>query len=171
MSLLRLLTTLVASPTIQIDPATGQLYADGIPLGGVPLLPVQISSAQLKNMKALPITILPALPSGVMAQPLFATFQYKPVSVDYELGDAGNLFIGSAVQPTSLYTLAPLAADILDGSNPGNLIGKMPASNVLVAPQSQFENQALVLTHDGSSEITSGDGTVVVTLAYQTVVL
>lgn len=132
---------------------------------------VLISQSQLQNMKATPPVILPALPPGVMAEVLFATIQYVPVSADYAIGDAANLFIASAVNPTSLFVVSPFAASILSGAGgPGKVVAKSPKV-LLSGAQSQFENQPLVLTHDGSAEITSGNGTLVVSLAFQTVTL
>lgn len=170
MSRLRLLTTLVASPTIQIDSDTGQMYVDGNPIGGFSQVQVQVSSADLLNLKANPKVLLPSLGTGVLAQMLFGIFQYKPNTVDYSIGDAANLVIGSAVNPANLNSLQPISASVLTGAGgPGNVIHKIPFANVVSGAQSQFESQDLVLTHDGSAEITSGDGTAVVTLAYQTV--
>lgn len=133
---------------------------------------VAISSAQLLNMKAAPVEIIAAM-SGFAALPLSAAIQYIPVSVDYVLGDATFLYIGSAVNPiTVTNALAPISASVLDGTNgPGNVIGLFPSLNVLLTAQSWFDNQALVLTHDGSAELTTGDGTAVVTLAYLLITL
>ena len=65
---------------------------------------VPISSAQLKRMKTSPIVILPPIGAGFFPQEDFAVFRYKPVSVDYSIGDATKLYIGSIAAPASLYS-------------------------------------------------------------------
>lgn len=133
---------------------------------------VPISPAELKSLKASPKVILPSLGPGLIAREGFAVFQYIPATVDYTLGNATQLVICSGADPMthSLNVLQTLPASILDGSSgPGNLIGKMSAINALVGPQSWFESQPLILSHDGSAEITSGDGSAEVTLFYYSV--
>jgi hypothetical protein len=127
---------------------------------------VAISSAQLQNMLGTPIVLIPAV-SGVAVMPLAAVLQYLPVSADYALGDATKLYIGSAVNPISVTNvLPPVPADILSGAaGPGNTLALCPGFQVLKTAQSWFDNQSLVLTHDGTGELTLGDATVVVTLA------
>jgi hypothetical protein len=134
--------------------------------GRLTTISVPISSAQLLAMLATPVELIPAV-SGVAVMPLAAVLQYIPVSVDYALGDATSLYIGSAVNPISVTNvLPPLAADQLSGAaGPGNTLALCPGSQVLKTAQSWFDNQALVLTHNGTAELTLGDATVVVTLA------
>jgi hypothetical protein len=131
---------------------------------------VSISSAQLLAMMGTPVQILPAMP-GCIVQPMAAMFQYIAVTTGYALGDATSLYIGSVVNPIDVTNvLQPIPGTILDGATvPGNVVGLFPASNVLVTAQSWFENQALVLTHNGSSELTLGDGTAVVTVCFMQV--
>jgi hypothetical protein len=127
---------------------------------------VEVSAAQLLAMKATPVVVVPVL-GGFAVYPISAVINYYPVSVDYALGDATSLYIGSAVNPISVTNvLPPIPAAILNGSGgPGNVIGMYPGSNALVVAQSWIANQPLVLTHNGSAELTLGDGTVVVTLS------
>lgn len=133
--------------------------------GQLKTVSVPISSAQLLAMKGVPVELVPAVP-GLIAMPLSAAIQYKPVSVDYALGDATSLYMGSEVNPISVTNvLAPIAADILAGAaGPGDTLAFSPGQEVVVTAQSWFDNQALVLTHNGSAELTLGDGTVVVSL-------
>lgn len=134
--------------------------------GTMKTVSVAVSSAQLLAMKATPVELIAAAP-GVAVMPLSVVLQYLPVSVDYALGDATSLYIGSDVNPISVTNvLPPLAADQLSGAaGPGNTLQLCPGSQVLKTTQSWFDNQSLVLTHNGSAELTLGDGTVVVTLA------
>jgi hypothetical protein len=134
--------------------------------GTLKTISVAISSDQLLAMKAAPIELIPAV-SGVAVMPLAASLQYIPVSADYALGDATSLYIGSSVNPISVTNvLPPIAADQLAGAGgPGNTLALCPGSQVLTSAQSWFDNQAMVLTHNGTAELTLGDGTVVVTLS------
>jgi hypothetical protein len=127
---------------------------------------VLISSAQLLAMKAVPIELVPAMP-GFVIKPSDAAIQYIPVSVDYALGDATSLYIGSAVNPTdTTNVIPPIPAAILAGTGgPGNTISFFPPAIPVAVPQSWFENQAIVLAHNGSAELTLGDGTARVTLS------
>lgn len=156
-------------PLLQIDDETGRLYNGGVeinsddPLQVAHPVVVPVTSAQLLNMKASPIVLISALGAGFTIHPTQVIFQYLPVSVDYTLGDATGLYIGSVVNPLSLNTVQAIPATILNGSSgPGNVIGEAPGSNSIIAAQSWFENQDIVLTHNGSAEITSGNGTAVV---------
>lgn len=126
---------------------------------------VAISAAQLLSMKAAPVTLIPAA-SGSAPMPLAASLQYKPVSADYALDDATSLYIGSSVNPISVTNvLPPIPADILAGAGgPGNTLALVPGVQVLKTAQSWFDNRSLVLTHNGTGELTLGNGTAVVTL-------
>lgn len=141
---------------------------DGALSGGGRLKTVSIpvSSAQLQVMKATPVVLIAAT-SGLAVMPLAAVIQYIPVSADYSLGGATSLYIGSAVNPISVTNvLPPIPADLLSGAaGPGNTLALCPGFQVLKTAQSWFDNQALVLTHDGSTEMTLGDATLVVTIA------
>lgn len=127
---------------------------------------IAISAAQLSALKGTPAVLIPAV-SGVAVIPLAASLQYIPVSADYALGDATFLYIGSSVNPISVTNvLPPIPADILAGAGgPGNTLAFCPGSQVLKTAQSWFDNQAMVLTHNGTSELTLGNGTAVVTLS------
>jgi hypothetical protein len=127
---------------------------------------VEISSAQLLAMKGIPVVLIPAA-SGSAPMPLAASLQYIPVSADYALGDTTSLYIGSAVNPISVTNvLAPIPADILSGAGgPGNTLALCAGSQMLTTAQSWFDNQSLVLTHNGTGELTLGNGTAVVTLS------
>jgi hypothetical protein len=140
---------------------------DALSSGGrLKTITVEISSDQLLAMKAAPVVLIAAV-SGVAPMPLVASLQYKPVSADYALGDATSLYIGSAVNPISVTNvLPPIPADILAGvGGPGNTLALCAGSQVLTTAQSWFDNQSLVLTHNGTGELTLGDGTLVVTLS------
>jgi hypothetical protein len=127
---------------------------------------VAISSAELLAMKGSPVVLIPAV-SGSAPMPLGASLQYIPVSADYALGEATSLYIGSSVNPISVTNiLPPIPADILAGAGgPGNTLALCPGTQVLTSAQSWFDNQAMVLTHNGTSELTLGNGTAVVTLS------
>jgi hypothetical protein len=78
---------------------------------------VAISSAQILTMKAVPVEIVPAM-WGFVAQPIAAMIQYIPVSIDYALGDATSLYIGSDVNPISVTNvLSPISATVLDSQD------------------------------------------------------
>lgn len=166
-------------PLIQIDD-NGQMYMGGVPFGSPPPSPVTdvsvaitaLSSDQFLTLKANPVIVVPSPGSGFALVPISASFQYLPVSVDYTLGSVTNLYIGGAVNPLTLNSLHPIPATILDGSSgPGNVLGLAPASNTIVANQSWFDNQALVITQDGSAELTAGNGNAVVKVYYSVVAL
>lgn len=167
------LVTNWSAKTFEIDPDNGQIYgADDVLLSGEAPAITQISSAQLLAAKASPVVVLPSLGPGFIPQELLAVFIYRPVTVDYNVGDATLLFIGPAINPTQNNALQSLPVTILDGSKgPGNVIGKMPVVNLVFVAQSQLEDQALVLTHNGTAEITLGDGTATVFLYHYSVPL
>jgi hypothetical protein len=126
-----------------------------------------LKASDLLAMLATPITLLPAPGMGLMYQPILATLEYNPVSVDYTLGDVTKFCIGPAGGPTSLNVLQSVSSTLVDGSGgPGPVIAVAPATNVVVSAKSSFENQALVIAHDGTGEFSTGDGTVTVTLYY-----
>lgn len=159
-------------PLLQIDDANGWLYNGGVHISSADLLThvnsvsVDVSSDDLLNAKAAPIVLIPALDSGFIVVPTTAIFQYKTVATDYTLGDATQLFIGSSVNPLVVDVLLPIPATILSGGTPGNMIGVFPAGNAVSYTQSWFENQSLVLTHNGTAELTLGDGTATVKVYY-----
>ena len=102
-----------------------------------------------------------------MIQPIFATLTYTPLTTDYVTGGVNNFFIGPQASPTTSYVLQPITITLIDGSfGPGKAVAVAPPTNVVVSQISTFDNQPLVITHDGGQELVNGDGSVTVSLYY-----
>ncbi len=128
---------------------------------------VTLQSTDLLALLATPFVLLAAPGVGMMYQPLFATLEYNPVSVDYTLNGVTQFVIGPQSNPSSLNVLQTIVATLVDGSGgPGQVIAVSPPANVAVSQKASFNNQPLVITHDGSGELLNGDGTLTVTLYY-----
>lgn len=126
-----------------------------------------ITSAQLLQAQANPPTVLAATGDATtMGQELFAVVSYQHLTTDYALGDVTEFYIGPRSSPTSNYCLQPFGANLVDGTFTPPTIAKVPAVNPLVNSQSFFPSQDLVLTHDGSGELSGGDGILTVYLYY-----
>lgn len=126
-----------------------------------------LTQTQLETMLAHPPTVVPPQGTNFMLHPVFATLQYMPNSVDYTLGDVTQFFIGPAGSPTVNNVLQPISATLMDGSGgPGDVIAVSPAANVAQGQEPIFANTALVITHNGTGELTGGDGTATVTVYY-----
>ena len=122
--------------------------------------------SDLLNALANPPIILPAVDADLIAQELYAQAIYTHLTTDYTLGDATLFYIGPRSSPTSNYVLQPFGTNLVDGTFTSPVIAKIPAINPVVNSLSFFQDQDLVLTHNGSGELTDGDGIVVVRLFY-----
>jgi hypothetical protein len=132
---------------------------------------MQIAAVDLLNAKAGPPTVLAAVDDSIMAQELFAVISYQHVSTDYTLGDATQFYIGPRSSPKTNYCLQPFGTNLVDGTFTPPVIAKVPAVNPLVNSQSFFPSEDLVLTHNGSGELSGGDGILTVRLFYTLVEL
>ena len=127
-----------------------------------------LQASHLLTLHSVPVVILPASGNGMMYQPLFATMEYNFASTNFTVGASGsNFFVGPQSYPTVLNVLQPIPCTLVDGTyGPGNSVAVAPPVNVVLSQKSSFDNQPLVITHNGGVELTSGDGTVIVTLYY-----
>jgi len=125
-----------------------------------------ITADQLLNAKASPPMVLASVDDDVMAQEIFAVVSYQSLTTDYTLGDATQFYIGPRSSPTSNYCLQPFGTNLIDGTFTPPVIAKVPAVNPLVNSQAFFPSQDLVLTHNGSAELSGGDGILTVRLYY-----
>lgn len=125
----------------------------------------QLSASDLLNMLATPPSVLAGVASS-MHHPILAVVQYNPVTTDYTLGDATELIIAPRANvPDNV--LQPINATVLDGSGgPGSIVAVAPAANAVQGLTSVFAGTDLVITHNGTGELTGGDGTATVTLYY-----
>jgi hypothetical protein len=120
----------------------------------------------LLNAKASPPTVLASVDDAIMAQEIFAVISYQHLTTDYTLGDATEFCIGPRSSPMTNCTLQPFDTDLIDGTFTPPVIAKVPAINPLINTQSFFPSQDLVLTHNGSAELSGGDGILTVRLYY-----
>ena len=123
-----------------------------------------ISAAQLLNAKASPPTVLASVDDNVMAQEIFAVISYQHVGTDFTLGDATEFCIGPRSSPITDYSLQAFGTNLVDGTFTPPVIAKVPAINPLVNSQAFFPSQDLVLTHNGSAELSGGYGILTVRL-------
>jgi hypothetical protein len=119
---------------------------------------VELSSAQLLDLVANPVTVIPPPGPGLM---VVATH----LQASYRFG--GNAYVIPSNNPTLIF----------DGPS-GTVVGLLPcdptgvADNAAAAPTpaataldlTEYENRAVVLTID--QDMTGGDGTVVVSVIY-----
>lgn len=171
---IRKIITQDINPPITLDDGSGQLYSAGEPIGytsgGLNNISNQITTltaTQILNLKGTPVEVVPAFGDGFMTVPLTATMQYIPTTVDYTLNGATQLFIGNPTNPLTTDILQPASTALLDGTNgPGSVVAVMPATNAGLSNKSWFNNSNLVLTQNGSVELTNGDGILVVKVYY-----
>jgi len=139
---------------------------------GVQTATVTLSAAQLQHLRASAVQLVPAPGAGSFLNPLSIVAQYKFGTVSYGVPDGGQFSAAIGNVPTGI-NLA--AAGFIDQVTNQIQIGGSAASPGFVPgwtwPQSALENQALVVSNNGGSEWTSGDGTVTITVIYTIVSL
>jgi hypothetical protein len=163
-----------------IDAAVGA--GGGVGSSLIQVATVTLTSAQLLHMVGSPVRILPAPGVGKALFVLAAQLQYIPGSIGYTTPDGSDVFILATPpmipqflnQNPWFYVSVVFSGQFdLTSINPG------VAQAISIAPallKSTFENQPAVLTMcqnsaAASGELTSGDGTLVVTVLYAVVSL
>jgi len=126
---------------------------------------VTLTSAQLQRLASSPVQFAPAPGAGQMIYVLSSMAQYKAGSAPY-VAQSGrlNVYTGNSGNTAG----ATPALGFLDkGTSQVRLMGAPSSGD----PQSSYENQALMVTNDGATEWTNGDGTITMTVYYTVVAL
>jgi hypothetical protein len=133
--------------------------------GAIQTATVTLSSAQLLNLRAMPVQLVPAPGAGNVIKPLSLTLQYKFGSSPYAVQD-GSFAIGT---PAFVAAVQQPAVGFIDqASDQFAFLGGFGGA---FGPRSSFENQPITVMQNGSAEWTAGDGSVVISVTYTVVVL
>lgn len=129
---------------------------------------VSLTSAQLKNLKATPVSLLPAPGAGeyyvvfsVVANYHFGTIAYGNVDPD-----ALDIVEGTLGNQNGLVQLND--NEIINSEVTSRIYQKVGQSFAGPVDPSTVVNQPLLLENASASELTSGDGTLVLTIYYTT---
>ena len=145
----------------------GSIIAEAQAGTAVQSVEITLQPNDIMNMLNNPVTILPAQGPGTQTFPIFAVLQYDQNTTDYNLGSATQFFIGPAPNPMVNNVLQPCGTNLINGSNgPGSQVAVMPQANVVLVPIAAVENVDLVITQNGNTEFTMGDGTLFVVMYY-----
>lgn len=135
-------------------------------IGGDMLLSTQrtFTPAEIQNLLATPIQLLPAPGAGKMHLPIAANFNYTHGAVPFANAAAQNLLIDAAGNPNS-------AGLLMDASEIGQILHDSiwwDDRSATHDDRTIFLNQNITLSQQGPLEYTGGDGTFRITLYYVT---
>ena len=125
---------------------------------------VTLTAAQLQDIVANPVNIIPAPGAGKTIQPLSVSIRTNHNGTSYADGLYADLYYGPAANDTPCQVADRIAFSVLSGIS--NFTTAIPLVNGGVA---EVENQALSLT--GPYNFTGNGGNVVVNVVYAVVSL
>ena len=150
-------------PGVTIDNKTGA--------SGTSVAEVALTTAQLKALQTTGIQLAAAGGTDTMLVPLKMSIQYKFVTPAYTIANADNTLQVEYVGKSTLL-MSVLATGVFDQSANAVAVGGLPAVISVNLAQSNAANLGLEVKLTGTSPaLTSGNGTAVLTLTYQTVTL
>jgi hypothetical protein len=123
---------------------------------------VTLSSAQLQHLKATPVQLVAAPGSGKLLNLVSVVAQYKAGGSAYTVGNGGDLIAALGNTPLNIRLNAVGFIDQISNHIQFN----SPSG---LGSQGSMENQALMISNNGSGEWTDGDGSVIVTVYYTVV--
>ena len=132
---------------------------------------VTLTSAQLQNLRANPITLVAAPGAGNYVNATSAILQYKAGGAAYGLPGGGNLSItiGAPANGNTTFVSTDLAATGFIDKLKNQV--RVPRPVFVNDSESNLANQELRVSNDGDAEWISGDGTVTITVFYTIVAL
>jgi hypothetical protein len=156
------------SPT----PVTPSVFKHGVVAQGKFIAQVvyQLTSAQLLALQTTAIQLVGAFGAGWALLPTSMSVQYKYGTTAYTIGNADNRF---QIEYTgkSVNLLSSLATGLVD-QTVNEIVTARPAVIGVITAQTAMANLGLELKLLGTTPaLTLGDGTVIVTLGYEVLVL
>lgn len=133
--------------------------------GSVLTAVVQISSAQLKNLIAAPVTLIPAPGAGIFINAIAAYLQYDFVTTPYVVDSTTFLGIGWAGMDTISFSSFAEAGTFDQSVSISNGFGVLVNA---AYPSSQIVGQALLVGVTGTPavDMSGGDGTATAIITY-----
>jgi len=132
---------------------------------------VTLTSAQLQNLKAGPVTLIAAPGAGSYINVVAVVFQYKAGTAPYVVASGGHfsMLIGAGANGNGPVETSDLSATGFIDKTQNHI--RVPRISSVGDSQGNLENQALQVTNDGGAEWTDGNGTVTITVSYTVVAL
>ncbi len=136
---------------------------------------VTIPTAAVLTLKATPVQLLAAPGVGSMYVPISIVYQYKFATVPYTVNAATDqyLCVYDGPQPTVVNVRNAFASILANGFMDQVVSQVYAAPGIARGAQTNFDNGALsvALPSDCSAELTTGDGSLTVTVQYAVVAL
>jgi hypothetical protein len=127
---------------------------------GVQSLAVTLSAAQLQHLSSTPVQLVAPPGTGLMICVLSSTARYKAGSTPYAVQSGRlNIYAGNTGNSAGA---TPAAGFIDQASNQVRVMGNPSSGDT----QAAYEDQALMVINDGSTDWSSGDGTITITIFY-----
>jgi hypothetical protein len=139
--------------------------------GSLQTATVTLTSAQVQNLKASPITLVPAPGAGNYLNIVAVVVQYKAGSNPYTVPSGGHfsLLLGTGTGASGPIESSDLSATGFIDQAQSHI--RVPRISAIANAQGNLENRALTVTNDGGAEWTGGDGSVVINISYNVVTL
>lgn len=149
--------------------AVGSLSSTGTIVGSnsVLLARSQLTAAQLKALRATPVSLIAAPGAGKAIQVLAVTLHYNFLTTPFTI-NTGKLRLFYGTTASGLPLFADQATGFIDQGSSKVIVG-ISADNTGVTTEALGLNVAIFAGNDGGSEFTLGLGNVVIDTAYQIV--